>query len=160
MNLLFLVPLFIALIAAYLFQKTTQEIAYLTGTITAISLIISLIVAPWQLQLVIVIIALLLARQLWQQLNAIETPVEILNTSDKSSELSQSLTAPEPEEDKSDKKYGGLTYQKGAPVTVERKYRGHVVKVQEVSPNLIIKQKSNLKYRGITIAQESADEKT
>jgi ABC-type enterochelin transport system permease subunit len=58
MLLFLLIPLCTALATGYLFKKSTDEIAYLAGMFAAISLILSLVLAPWQIQLGLLIIVL------------------------------------------------------------------------------------------------------
>ncbi|WP_016952809.1 hypothetical protein [Anabaena sp. PCC 7108] len=58
MPLFFLIPLFTGLITGYFFNRKNQEIAYIAGVFTAVSLILSLIIAPWQLQLGLLVLVL------------------------------------------------------------------------------------------------------
>ncbi|MBD2529983.1 hypothetical protein H6G97_10550 [Nostoc flagelliforme FACHB-838] len=67
MPLFFLIPLCTALITAYLFKKGTDEIAYLAAMFTAISLILTLVLAPWQIQLGLLIIVFLITNKLLQK---------------------------------------------------------------------------------------------
>jgi hypothetical protein len=168
MNLVFVIPLTVSIVAAYLCQKTAQEMAYLTGSITIISLLISLMIAPWQLQLIIVIVALIIARQLWQQLNALEASSEIVSVEENKPAATSSSTESDVQEGKSAKKYRGLIYNPeielintvNAPSTIERKYRGTTVTIGEIPANFSIKQKPNLKYRGIDISTQSSPEES
>jgi hypothetical protein len=57
MPLFFLIPLFTGLITGYFFKKN-DEIAYIAGVFTAISLILSLILAPWQIQFALLVFVL------------------------------------------------------------------------------------------------------
>jgi hypothetical protein len=67
MPLFFLIPLCTALVTGYLFKKSTDEIAYLAGMFTVISLILSLVLAPWQIQLGLLIIVLIMTNRLLQE---------------------------------------------------------------------------------------------
>jgi hypothetical protein len=58
MHLSFLIPLCTGLAIGYVSQKCDGEIAYLISLFTVISLILSLILAPWQFQLVLLILVL------------------------------------------------------------------------------------------------------
>ncbi len=58
MHLSFLIPLCTALATDYVSKKCDGEIAYLISLFTIISLILSLVLAPWQFQLVILIVVL------------------------------------------------------------------------------------------------------
>lgn len=67
MVLAFLLPLLTALVSGYLFQKSTDEIGYLAGGIAIISFIISLILAPWEIQLLLLVVVLVSTQKLLQQ---------------------------------------------------------------------------------------------
>ncbi|MHC5728888.1 MAG: hypothetical protein ACYTXY_33185 [Nostoc sp.] len=67
MPLFFLIPLCTALATGYLFKKSTDEIAYLAGVFAAISLILSLVLAPWQIQFGLLIIVLIITNRLLQE---------------------------------------------------------------------------------------------
>ncbi|MBK1986122.1 hypothetical protein A0J48_000895 [Sphaerospermopsis aphanizomenoides BCCUSP55] len=58
MPLFFLIPLFTGLITGYFLNKKNDEIAYIAGVFTAVTLILSLIIAPWQLQLGLLVLVL------------------------------------------------------------------------------------------------------
>lgn len=169
MSLFFLIPLAVAIFSAYLSRKTTQEIAYLTGTITILSLLISLIIAPWQLQLVIVLIILIIARQLWQQLNALEQSSEVVVIDTNNPESNQGLESSTSQENSTEKKYRGLIYNSDSylkkswqimaniPFSQECKYRGNPLKVKKLTADVIIKHKPHLKYRGIDIPEDKSN---
>ncbi|MBE9052896.1 hypothetical protein IQ243_21215 [Nostocales cyanobacterium LEGE 11386] len=59
MHLSFLIPLCTGLVTGYVAKRCNDEIAYLTGLFTVISLILSLVLAPWQFQLVLLILVLI-----------------------------------------------------------------------------------------------------
>ncbi|MEH2291670.1 hypothetical protein [Nostoc sp.] len=67
MPLFFLIPLCTALATGYLFKKSTDEIAYLAGVFAAISLIFTLVLAPWQIQFGLLIIVLIITNRLLQE---------------------------------------------------------------------------------------------
>ncbi|BAZ47963.1 hypothetical protein I8748_02530 [Nostoc sp. CENA67] len=67
MPLFFLVPLFAGLVTGYFSKKCTDEIAYFTGLFTIISLILSLILAPWQIQLVLLVLLIVGSNRLLQE---------------------------------------------------------------------------------------------
>ncbi|MBD2413380.1 hypothetical protein FACHB389_25215 [Nostoc calcicola FACHB-389] len=75
MALFFLIPLCTALATGYLFKKSTDEIAYLAGVFAAISLIFSLVLAPWQIQFGLLIIVFLITNKLLQENDSKETQV-------------------------------------------------------------------------------------
>lgn len=51
MHWIFLLPLVTCIASGYLCKKSADEMAYLTGTAAVVSLIFTLILAPWQIQL-------------------------------------------------------------------------------------------------------------
>ncbi|ACC83733.1 hypothetical protein [Nostoc punctiforme] len=67
MPLFFLIPLCTALVTGYLFKKSNDEIAYLAGVFAAISLILSLVLAPWQIQFGLLITVLIITNRLLQK---------------------------------------------------------------------------------------------
>ncbi|MBD2450835.1 hypothetical protein H6G76_27660 [Nostoc sp. FACHB-152] len=64
MALFFLVPLFTGLVTGYLSKKCHDEVAYLIGVFTIISLFVSLVLAPWQIQLVLLILVFISTQRL------------------------------------------------------------------------------------------------
>lgn len=64
MSLLFLIPLTIGLAVSYLFKNSTDDIAELTSLSTVACLIVSLILAPWQLKVVVLMLAILTPRRI------------------------------------------------------------------------------------------------
>jgi drug/metabolite transporter (DMT)-like permease len=68
MRLFFLIPLFTGLIAGYFLNKKSDEIAYIAGVLTAISLILCLILAPWQVQLGLLVVVLFGSKKLLQKM--------------------------------------------------------------------------------------------
>jgi hypothetical protein len=67
MRLLFLIPLMTGFASGYIFKKSADEMAYLTGLITVVSLILSLILAPWPIQLLILMLVMIITRRGLQQ---------------------------------------------------------------------------------------------
>lgn len=66
MGLYFLIPLLPGLFAGYLFKTCADEIGYLAGIFAIVSLILSLILAPWQIQVVLLIVVLVAPKKLLQ----------------------------------------------------------------------------------------------
>lgn len=85
MRLFFLIPLTSALISGYIFKKSPDEMAYLTGLVTIISTVLTLALAPWQIQLAILAFVIISTRNLLRQneykLMQIENSQEQLNYS-------------------------------------------------------------------------------
>ncbi|MBW4672117.1 MAG: hypothetical protein KME60_33005 [Cyanomargarita calcarea GSE-NOS-MK-12-04C] len=67
MHIGFLIPLLTALFSGYLFKKITNEIAYLAGAVAVFCILLSLILAPWEIQLFVLIIVLVVTKKLLQQ---------------------------------------------------------------------------------------------
>ncbi|BAZ42432.1 hypothetical protein NIES4101_84010 [Calothrix sp. NIES-4101] len=63
----FLIPLVTGLFSGYIFKTSTDEIGYLAGVAAIISFIISLIIAPWEIQLFLLIVVLVSTHKLLQQ---------------------------------------------------------------------------------------------
>lgn len=63
MHLFFLIPLTTGVLASYIFQKSADEMAYLTAVVTIISFIFSIVLAPWQIQLVILALVITTTRR-------------------------------------------------------------------------------------------------
>ena len=72
MNFTFMIPLTIVLVATYFLKKSSDEIVYLCGIVAAIGLLLSLILAPWQIQLFLLAIAGLSTIKLGQQNQTVE----------------------------------------------------------------------------------------
>ncbi len=66
MNLTFLIPLTTCLVCGYVFKKCADEMAYLTGSVTIVSLILSIIIAPWQIQLLVLAYVMFSTKKLLQ----------------------------------------------------------------------------------------------
>lgn len=64
MALFFLIPLFTGLLTGYFVKKSTDEIAYIAGVFAFISLLLSLVLAPWQLQLMLLIFVFVSTKKL------------------------------------------------------------------------------------------------
>jgi len=69
MPLFFLIPLVTGLATGYISQKCRDEIGYIISIFTIISLILSLILAPWQVQLLLLIAVLASTNRFLKQKN-------------------------------------------------------------------------------------------
>lgn len=67
MYFFFIIPLITALVSGYIFQKSADEMAYLTGIVALVSLILSLVLAPWQIQLLVLGGVIYITRKLLQE---------------------------------------------------------------------------------------------
>ena len=106
MSYLFLFPLFTAALAAYFWQQSSDEIAYLASAATVISLLLSLVLAPWQIQLLILLTVVIVVTFLWQ-----------------GREEQKNLPVPTPET-AGEKKYRGATYIEPTVAEAPVKERG------------------------------------
>jgi hypothetical protein len=132
MHWLFLVPLSTGLISAYIAQKSADEIAYLTSAFTILSFFFTLVMAPWQIQILILLLAIIAVRQLWLKVNA-NLQLEI-----KSDEIAAANTI----ESKTTHKYRGVSYK---PSALQKET------VEDKNTELIRSPKPILKYRGASI---------
>ncbi|WP_392532686.1 hypothetical protein [Nostoc sp. C117] len=73
MALFFLIPLCTALATGYFLKKSTDEIAYIAAVFAAISLILSLVLAPWQIQFGFLIIVFIITNRLLQENDSKQT---------------------------------------------------------------------------------------
>lgn len=67
MHLLFLIPLMTSIVAGYIFKNSADELADITDSVTLVSLILSLVLAPWQLQLLVLMLVIISTRRLLLQ---------------------------------------------------------------------------------------------
>ncbi|BAY64069.1 hypothetical protein NIES22_41600 [Calothrix brevissima NIES-22] len=64
MALFFLVPLCTALLTGYFVKQSHDEIAYIAGVFGFICFILSLVLAPWQVQLLMLVVVLVTTNRL------------------------------------------------------------------------------------------------
>ena len=131
----FISPLAIALVVTYLFKNCSNEAAYLGGSIIVVNLIVSLILAPWQVKIFLVLLLILITSRILESIHPLD------------------------EESKTTKLfYRGANYEVNPP-TVELseeelvgKYRGQVWKTRKLKN--AIPGTTGLKYRGATVKAE------
>ncbi len=139
MSFTFLIPMAIFLIAAYIFKNSTDEISYLAASISLISLFFSLLLAPWPLQLLLLVLILFSNRGQWVP--------------------SQNLVKSQ-EEEKIKLLYRGANYELPIPtsevteVEVTGKYRGQVWRTRQLVKAPVSQQPLSLKDRGASVAGE------
>jgi membrane protein implicated in regulation of membrane protease activity len=142
MSYIFLLPLVIAVLTAYIARNSSDEITYLTTFVALGGLLLSLILAPWQIQFLILIAAVVVGALLWQRREneAFELPVS---------------------ENPGEKKYRGVAYKEVIEEVIEGetegKYRGATVKISHQPSIAAPIRPSALKYRGASVA---GDEET
>ncbi|MEM1393202.1 MAG: hypothetical protein AAGG00_07875 [Cyanobacteria bacterium P01_H01_bin.150] len=64
MALFFLIPLFICVITGYIYNRCNDEVGYLVGLFAIISLVLSLILAPWEIQVLLLLVVLFTTKKL------------------------------------------------------------------------------------------------
>ncbi|MEB3175846.1 MAG: DUF4278 domain-containing protein [Cyanobacteriota bacterium] len=136
----FLIPLALALGARYIAQKSEAEIAYLTAVLTLIFLLVSLLLAPWQIQILLLLITAVAVRQFWLQLQPAPTapisPEKSRQYRGISYEAPATPPPPEPQGEKVAQCYRGVTYS-ACPAAI---------------PSAETKTPAALKYRGVSLA--------
>lgn len=136
----FLVPVAISLLVAYVLTNSADEIAYLAAAILLVSLLLSLILAPWPVQLLLLALVLFSNRKI--------------------SQSQRQQTGEESDDKKVKLSYRGIDYEPNSP-TVEvtedeiiGKYRGQVCKCPKVKDAIGLEPVSGLKYRGVSVKLE------
>lgn len=92
MALFFLIPLLTGLIGGYIFKKCSDEIGYFVGIFALMCIILSLVLAPWEIQLMLLIFTLVITQRLLQQneykLKQVEDNHEIVDYTEKKDPVS------------------------------------------------------------------------
>ncbi|GFE71449.1 hypothetical protein [Chroococcus sp. FPU101] len=151
MRLLFLAPLLTGLISFYICRKSQDELAYVTAVVAGVSLLASLILAPWQVQFLLLILGLSTIAYFWKQQDTentlevqqfqatVQTKVNMMK-GQKPAEVVPSSIAVSPKEVTDKRKV--------------RKYRG-VLMVE--TPSQPANTPSNLKYRGANVRDNNSN---
>ena len=172
MTLYFIIPVAIVLLATYIFKNSADEIAYLSAAIAVVALLVALIVAPWQLKLVLLSIVALTSTKLWfpsrqpktassSNLLAENSPLESLATKSEQETENPPTNLFNPWIKGS---YRGVNYEhnispfvKLSQVELKGKYRGQTWKSSQVENQAAVQPKYEIKYRGAKInPQKSA----
>lgn len=140
----FMITLGIALAVTYILKNSADEIAYLAASILLVSLVVSLVIAPWQIQVLLLVLALVSSNRLLQPSRQI-------------------IIEPEPDE-KIKLSYRGVEYEPTVPVEKAKegetivKYRGQICKTETEETALMVQQNQalELKYRGASIPGEKS----
>ena len=144
MRLLFLLPLTTSLLSGYLCKKSADEMAYLTGTATVVSLILALILAPWQIQLLILCVTIFGTKKLL---------LKNLSKSESNS-TAQSIT----QSDRPQIAIPSISSENDAVAEVKGMYRGAPwLSSQEKTP-APQPDPANLKYRGASVVKQESRE--
>jgi membrane protein implicated in regulation of membrane protease activity len=134
----FTIPLAIALTVAYILKKSADEIAYLAAAILIVSLVLSLVLAPWPVQLLLLALLLLSNQRL--------------------SQPRQQTVQPEQEDQKIKLSYRGVNYEPAPPAVevsegeVTGKYRGQVWRTSQLKNAVVVQPAIGMKYRGASVA--------
>ncbi|MBD2542944.1 DUF4278 domain-containing protein [Planktothricoides raciborskii] len=143
----FIIPLGLALVVYYILKHATDEIAYIATAILVVSLIVSLVIAPWQFQFLLLLLVLLSNIRIWQ----------------KTEDLEDDLSPADP---KINMSYRGINYEvqpKNAIAANEEvkkaemiigKYRGQVLKTHSPQHTQVQSETTRnfeIQYRGIKV---------
>jgi|JI81BgreenRNA_FD_contig_31_5436377_length_759_multi_3_in_0_out_0_1 membrane protein implicated in regulation of membrane protease activity len=141
MSLWFLVPSAICGVAAYLYPRLTDEPSYICAGLAVVMFPLALVLAPWEVQLLLLLGVLMVARSVLQARTATAPESELAGLTDHASEATEAHAALQSETeaiDNGDRVYRGLTWhvpdasQQGAQQVqhkvVELKYRGTTFK--------------------------------
>jgi membrane protein implicated in regulation of membrane protease activity len=146
MSWFFMFPLGTFLVAVYIFKNSAEEITYLSACIAGVSLLLTLVSAPWQLQCLLLMFVLLSTRG--QSLSS-QPPA-------------QSQSQVQSQEDETTKLvYRGANYE-ATPPTVEKpegestgKYRGQFWKVHNPLKAPVPQPPLSIKYRGAKVSKQN-----
>jgi len=161
MHLLFLIPLATGLVTGYIFKNSAEEMEYLPDIVTVVSLILSLILAPWQLQVLVLVLVLISVRRLLQQHDYRMAPKN--NTGEKLNELGATdehtpATARDTNREKVGK-YRGANYELTSATShvnegeIAGKYRGAPCRIRH-HQQVPLQPTFELKYRGASINRQ------
>ncbi|MFW5764397.1 MAG: DUF4278 domain-containing protein [Coleofasciculus sp.] len=144
MSLLFIIPLGIFLVTAYLFKQLANEMAYLAAAIALVSLVVTLCLAPWQIQFLLLILV-------------------IFSNYRRSCSSSQPVTESSlPDEDNVKLVYRGVNYDLSpAQVDVTEdevigKYRGQALRIHHLVTPPATSTLLPLKYRGVSVSDHKS----
>ncbi|HAG85100.1 MAG TPA: hypothetical protein DCL61_29115 [Cyanobacteria bacterium UBA12227] len=143
MSLFFMIPLSTFFVAVYIFKKSADEIAYISAAIALVSLLLTLLLAPWQIQLSLLILILFSNRR---------KPL-----SSESSFESESTT-----QEKVKLLYRGANYELNSPTPdmiedeITGKYRGQVWIAHDLVKSTVVQPTLNIKYRGVCVATQNS----
>ena len=151
MSMVFLIPLAIALVTTWVSTNASDETTSdLAGSATVGSIIFSLVLAPWQLKLLLLLILLLVTTKRFKLAEATNVALEAQRDAapiDLTQPPQPHVQAPEAE--KQELCYRGVSYGLGAsklPTEVEARGIG-----QDLTPSCE-QPSEHLKYRGIEVS--------
>ncbi len=148
MELTYLLPLSIGLIVGYKSLGSNHDIAHLVAVFAFINLLVSLIIAPWEVQVILMIIVAFAVKLLWQKIDDKITSQELEGLENKNIKndlqyrgvsygSNQSKIALDKEE-KTVKCYRGISYESSPP---------HAEETTDIPEKMI-------KYRGVHVSKK------
>lgn len=144
MSLWFLVPSAICGVAAYLYPRLTDEPSYICAGLAVVMFPLALVLAPWEVQLLLLLGVLMVARSVLQARTTPNPEPELAGLSDHPSEQATDSHAALQSEteaiDNGDRVYRGLTW--------------HVPDASQQGEQQVQHKVVELKYRGTTFKRE------
>jgi predicted membrane protein len=117
----FTIWLIVSLIAVYIHANSDDEMSYLCATISVVSIIASLVLAPWQIKLLLLVLVLMGQQLPWLKKSTVQSQTKQLVN------LSDSESNPKVAKDDTKVKHRDLVETASRP-TFELKYRGVSIK--------------------------------
>jgi hypothetical protein len=156
MHILFLIPLLAGIIASYIDRHSSDEIGYLMKSLSFFCFVLSLILAPWQVKLIVLLVVLGSVYQFW-----------IPKEAELETERGRSQFTSSKDQANVASKYRGVTYEptdlstpaestKSEELTV--KYRGKSCQVVRSHPQPPSQPQFELKYRGASVHHQDSEE--
>jgi hypothetical protein len=146
----FIIPLAIGLLMAYFWKKAPDELGYLVGSAMILALLLSVILAPWQIKILLLIPVILSSSQL------LDSPQTVVAQGDKNT-LNKEENKPIPELNTSELTYRGSHYKATptepeavSPREITGKYRGGIWTASPIKKETI-ELPEKMKYRGATV---------
>jgi len=179
MRLFFLIPVATGVLSSYISLNSKDDISYIFGVIAALSLVLSLILAPWQIQLIILLLVLINLGQFLGKKNNLETknlefnpqinsqPQDLISIENNPHNLTAiTINQEQKLEHHQVLKYRGIEISSPqnssslelieAPVLkTEAQELPAKIKKESQSSDLNIKKKTQIKYRGVVVEVDS-----
>jgi Domain of unknown function (DUF4278) len=144
----FIIPLAIGLLMAYFWKKAPDELGYLVGSAMIFALLLSIILAPWQIKIALLIPVVFSSSQLFDS-----SPTVVVG---EKNTLNQEENKQTPQFDTSQLTYRGSHYkptpEPGAltPTEIKGKYRGGIWTASPIKQETI-ELPEKMKYRGASV---------
>lgn len=117
----FTIWLIVSLVAVYVYANSNDEMAYLCATISVVSIIASLVLAPWQIKLLLLVLVLMSQNLRWVKQSTVPSQTNNLVS------LSNNESQPKAAADQTERKQRDLVETASHPA-FELKYRGVSIK--------------------------------